>query len=80
MNISFMYKIISNSIIKKNILKILADVKIATSPEIAERIGISVQKSNALLRQLLVEGSINRERVSVCGKGALWGYSLAKMV
>ena len=45
--------------------------------EVAEKVGIKVQKANALLKQMVDEGTLTSEEVKVKGKGMQKGYSLA---
>lgn len=67
-----------NRELKSHILNALTEVEIAVSPKIAEKVGISTQKASALLRQLVEEGYVTKQEVTVKGKGKLWGYSILK--
>lgn len=64
---------VENEPIKAEIVKILTDEP-KTASEIAESIGVSVQKASALLRQ--IEGLAVSE-VKVKGKGKVKGYAIA---
>ena len=62
---------IANEPIKAKIAEVLTDVPQSAS-EIAEKVGISVQKCSALLRQ--IEG-LNVSEIKVKGKGKVKGYA-----
>ena len=64
---------IANEPIKEAIANVLG-YEPMTAKEIAEGVGISVQKASALLRQ--IEG-LNVTEVKVKGKGKVKGYSVA---
>ncbi len=64
-------KSIENEPIKKEIVKVLTETP-QSAGEIAEKIGISVQKCSALLRQ--IEG-LKVSEIKVKGKGKVKGYA-----
>ena len=50
---------------------------LATASEIANEVGISVQKASALCRQMVENGSVTSEEVKIKGKGKVKGYKIA---
>lgn len=64
---------IANEPIKAKIVEVLTDSPQSAS-EIAEKVGITVQKASALLRQ--IEG-IEVSEIKVKGKGKVKGYAVA---
>ena len=70
---------IANEPIKAKIAEYLGrtdEHDFATASEIANEIGISVQKASALCRQMVNNGLLNVEDVKVKGKGKVKGYSI----
>lgn len=73
-------KSIENEPIKEKIVEYLGrenELDFATASEIANEIGISVQKASALCRQLVENGILTSEEVKVKGKGKVKGYEIA---
>lgn len=64
---------LANEPIKAEIVKVLTDTPQSAS-EIAGKVGISVQKSSALLRQI---DGLTVSELKVKGKGKVKGYALA---
>lgn len=64
---------LANEPIKAEIVKVLSDTPQSAS-EIAEKVGISTQKSSALLRQI---DGLTVSELKIKGKGKVKGYALA---
>ena len=71
-------KALANEPIKGAITEFLAGFETPQiASAIAEGVGISTQKTSALCRQLVENGTLHVEDVKVKGKGKVKGYSLA---
>lgn len=71
-------KAVANEPIKQGIIGFLTDKEVPQiANEIATALEISTQKTSALCRQLVENGTLNVEDVKVKGKGKVKGYTLA---
>lgn len=67
---------LANEPIKESILAYLEGGKVQTASDIAEAIGITVQKASALARQLVENGKLAQAEIKVPKKGKQKAYSI----